>query len=144
MIKFMPQRDPLEELFRRSAEELEQRPGLRGWRRLEQKLDGKANNLARRRDRHQTQGFFKAWHYAAAAIALIMIIMAGLNYTAGQTIDSNLLAKQPESIEEFQLEASSPTRVADYRGISEGERGKILTVRNSSIPRLVPAKKYRL
>lgn len=145
MIRFMPQRDPLEELFRRSSEELEQRPGLRGWHRLERKLDGKRSvNLTSRRGLHRTQGFFKPWYYAAAAVALVLIIMIGLGRQSGNGIDDSLLARQPESVEDFQLDVSQPTRVVAYQGISEGERGKILTVRNSSIPRLMPAEKYRL
>ena len=65
----MPPQDPLEELFRKNESNMDQRPNLRTWRRLEDKLDG--------RNGRRTQGPFKSWMYAAAAVVLICVTIFG-------------------------------------------------------------------
>lgn len=139
MIRFMPQRDPLEELFRRSADGMEQRPGLRGWHRLDQRLDQRRH--ARRR---RTRGWFTAWHYAAATVALLLMIGLGLSRLSTQS--NSVLARAPESLEELApiSPTQRPTLPADYASVPEGDRHAVLTVRNSGIPRIVPAAGYRL
>lgn len=141
MIRFMPDKDPMEELFRRSANNLEQRPSLRGWHKLEQKLDANRNRASRRQ---LTQGYLKPWYYAAAAVALVIILMVGLGKV--NAIDQKVLAKAPESIEELgdSQQIKQTIIAATYQSIPEGSRADVLTVRNSSIPRLMPAERYRL
>lgn len=140
MIRFMPNRDPMEELFRRSAQNLEQRPSLRAWHQLEQRLD---NNRKRGSRRKLTQGFLKPWYYAAAAVVLIMIMVVGFGQTAN--INQQVLAAAPESIEELNTaeEKADYVFAASYQAIPEGSRAQVLTVRNSSIPRLMVAPRFR-
>ncbi|MEL6141276.1 MAG: hypothetical protein AAFU67_06640 [Bacteroidota bacterium] len=131
----MPEQDPLEELFRRNAGRMDQRPSLRSWRRLERRLD-------ERRGRRNTQGPLRPWMYAAAAVLLICLAVLGLN-------DSNLatknpLAQRPESIEELEQHTKQIVRTSPYLGIEEGKRGQILRVKNDKRPQLLPAEKYRI
>lgn len=131
----MPQRDPLEELFRQNESKLDQRPSLRTWRRLEDRLDGR-DGLRR------TQGPFKPWMYAAAAVLLICVTIFG--FGANALNPSNNLAQRPEVIEDLELVAESPQRATPYEGIAEGDPHQILQVRNPEMPTLLPAPKYRL
>ena len=135
MIKFMPEQDPLEELFRQNAGRMDQRPSLRSWRRLERRLDG-------RRGTRATQGPLRPWMYAAAAVLLICMAALGLNDTSLST--TNPLAQRPEHIEELEQHASEVIRTSAYQGIEEGERGQILRVKNDKRPMLMPAEKYRI
>ncbi len=133
MIKFMPQRDPMEELFRQNAHRLEQRPSLQSWRRLERRLDRRqSNNLLQR---------LPSWGYAAAILllALVSIGLLQLPSAADQTF-----AQRPESIEELDRSPASFTLTAPYQGIQDGATSETLQVRNSGIPSLLPAAKYRL
>ncbi|MEM9835130.1 MAG: hypothetical protein AAF828_01430 [Bacteroidota bacterium] len=133
MIKFMPQQDPLEELFRRNEHRMDQRPSLRTWRRLEDRLDGKNSR--------RTQGPFRPWMYAAAVVVLCTFI-AALGPNLFQP--ANELAQRPESVEELDMNASVIQRAKPYQGIAEGDRHQILQVRNQNPPKLLPAPKYRL
>ena len=113
MIKFMPEQDPLEELFRRNAGRMDQRPSLRSWRRLERRLDD-------RRGRRRTQGPLRPWMYAAAAVLLICLALWGLNDANLKT--NNPLAQRPEMVEDLEQSSKEVVRPQAYEGI-EG-RGK--------------------
>lgn len=133
MIQFMPQNDPTEELFRQSAHLLEQRPSLQSWRRLEQRLD--------RRQSKQSLNRLPAWAYAAAVLllALTTVGLLQLPSAADQTF-----AQRPESIEELDRSTGSIPATLPYQGIQDGSSTETLQVRNSGIPSLLPAPKYRL
>lgn len=142
MIKFMPQQDPLEELFRRSAEGAQQRPSLKAWHRLEQRLD---TPTLRRKPLRRTQGYFKAWHYAAAAVILVLVMLFGIQQQQ-MGLTKVTLAQLPESVEELNIDTAAPqsTQVARYISVPEGSSREFLTVRNSKLPQFMPAEAYRL
>ncbi len=131
----MPQRDPMEELFRQNAHQLEQRPSLQTWRRLERRLD-----------RHNGRGNHR-FHlpplllYAMLLLFLGMITLALVQLPIKQ---DRSLAQRPESIEELDLSPAHLLITPSYNGIQEGSRHQTLQVRNSGIPTLLPAEKYRL
>lgn len=133
----MPERDPLEELFRQHSPRLEQRPNLRTWRRLESRLD-------RRNGSRRTQGPMRPWLYAAAAV-LLCVLAAGIG-TQRVNVSEDVLAQRPQTIEDLDLTYGENTlRPTDrYDGITEGSPDQFLQVRNTGFPELLPAPKYRL
>lgn len=131
----MPQRDPLEELFRQNAHQLEQRPSLQTWRRLERRLDHQKGR------NHHRFSFPPLLLYAAVLLFLGMITLALLQLPNSQ---DRSLAQRPESIEELDLSPAHLPITPSYQGIQEGSSHQTLQVRNSGIPTLLPAEKYRL
>lgn len=135
MIKFMPQRDPMEELFRQNAHRLEQRPSLQTWRRLERRLD-------RQKGRNSRNFHLPPLLLYAAVILFLGVMMIALLQLPNKQDRS--LAQRPESIEELDLSPFHLPRAEYYQGIQEGNTNETLQVRNSGIPTLMPAEKYRL
>lgn len=131
----MPQQDPMEELFRQNAHRLEQRPSLHTWRRLERKLDRQKG-----RSSHGAH-FPPLLLYAVAILFFGLITLALLQLPNGQ---DRSLAQRPESVEELDLSPFHLPRTEPYQGIQEGSTNETLQVRNSGIPTLMPAEKYRL
>ncbi len=135
MIKFMPDRDPMEELFRRNESRMEQRPSLRSWHKLEQRLDQRAG----RRSRYSSSF---SWIYMAAAIVLLCIVAIGIAPQLGQKQD--VLAQRPESIEDLEQANKGLPVPTKYQHIPEGNSNHVLQVRNPNLPQLLPAPKYRI